>query len=279
MRHAFVGFFCIFISLQLNEIANAAAPGLLPDSLLISDNQELSARLKPALMSLSNWIEDLNQKPFQFLCLGEVHADRPRELVAQVLDGLNFDQLLVEATEEEARSLQLASKRDERLIPWLGANFAPVLLRATARSTPIVGVEATPEQSISTRRRESRDGHIAANIIAQLDNSKKSVAVYGQEHCAKAYANLSNTVPFYRLLLNHLRPAPDTFVSVRYVSSKLNLAVVAKLALSGIERGVYVIDTSKVSPRDYNYDREFRVLLENADYVVVDQDISLDNSP
>ena len=103
--------------------------------LSVEERNELAASLDAALIPVSAWVEQLGEKTFEVICLGEDHESSTREFLAREFFAKVFvDVLLLEATVDGLERIEAAVASGDARVPLLEADIAEIL-RALAPGT------------------------------------------------------------------------------------------------------------------------------------------------
>ncbi len=240
------------------------------------DSSDIQASLKVASLPVAEWVESLNQKSYDLLCLGETHEDFFREFYGPVIQGLQFNKLAIETTTEEWNRIQEAWKTTKQA-KLLNANFAPVLqsLEGKASAVTVLPVEATQQQDLietkytieTGKSHFSRDGFIAQNIQQNLVAGEKTVALYGRHHCSKNNTGLGSVS--FANFLGRTKKVLSVMIMKRRTTEKPNpLAIFLDAGVEGT-KPVMVVESSKIKDEDHNFNWEIKSVLDNFDYVIV----------
>jgi hypothetical protein len=258
----------------------AIATAQIDTDFVKKDTSDIHATLVAASLPVADWIQSLNQKPYDLLCLGESHEDFFREFYGAVLKDLEFPVLAIETTQEELVKIQDTWKATKQA-KLLNANYAPILqsLEGKTPTVRIAPVEATKLQdqmetkyTIETGKSHlSRDGFIAQNILKQTaegnNGGTKIVALYGRNHCSKNNTGLGSVS--FANFLGRSKKVLSVMLLKRQSKEKIN-PLVAYLD-AGVEgsKPVLVLDSSKIKDEDHNFNWEMKSILDNFDYVIV----------
>ncbi len=285
------GIFALVLSLFYASITYSQGLDERWKHLEISTQQDFLSSLQSVRVPLSAWIQNLNENPIDFLCLGERHdASLRAELARQVFPFLKFDVLFLEAVPEKARELVTETQntlQSDKLqqIGLLGAPIGPLLqpVLQTAHHLEILGVEQTAHQkrelnllTAQGTRTLTRDSYIARNILDEWTSGKRHVALYGASHCAKINVDSGWMRPFYPMLAKSQPNAQMRSVkiiveqegSVPQSNTPEGLLMIY-LQSSGFADASFVItDTSRVPPEVYNSKDELLGLFSAYDVIV-----------
>jgi hypothetical protein len=257
--------------------ANSPANGLDP-VFWIADYQDLRAELLAQRSPLTPWLQQINQAPLEFLCLGETHQDAFRQFLAQaIFPQLRVDVLILEASATEVEKL-LSAVTTQDTVPLLGADIAAIIraVRAKNPQVRIVGVDETEEQVTlrnleqrnGDRQHLSRDGFIAQTIRTQFQPGRRHVALFGANHCAAYDLGLGNSRPFFRHLMNRLTRR-DRMKSALFVASTQTNPLTASLQRANLANEMLVIpNTQAIQPAIYNFRWDLRGFFESYDAFV-----------
>lgn len=243
---------------------------------LKKDLIEIHATIVAASQSPSDWVQSLNQKSFDLLCLGESHEDVFRQLYGSVIKDLHFQRLAIESIKEDLELIQ-KSWTENKQARLLGADFTPILVALEGRSPaiPLVPVESTKEQDLletqemlqTGKTSLSRDGFIAQNLLSAMSPGEKWVALYGRHHCAKNNMGLGS-VPFFNFL-QRVKSVLNVMVLKRRSTTTIHpLVVYLDMGVEG-SKPVRVIESAKIKDEDHNFNWEIKTLTDNFDYIIV----------
>ncbi len=254
----------------------ACATAQLEPEFLKRDTSEIQESVKAASLPLSQWIESLNQKPYDLLCLGETHEDFFREFYGPVIQGLQFNKLAIETTSEEWSHIQQTWKSTQQA-KLINANFVPILqsLQSKTPQVTVLPVEATQQQDLQETKYTietgkshlSRDGFIAQNIQQSMLAGEKTVALYGRHHCSKNNTGLGSVS--FANFLGRSKKVLSVMVMKRRSTEKANpLTVFLDAGVEGT-KPVLVVESAKIKDEDHNFNWEIKSVLDNFDYVIV----------
>jgi hypothetical protein len=254
----------------------ACATAQVETDFLKKDVSDIQASIKAASRPVSEWIESLNQKPYDLLCLGESHEDFFREFYGPVIQSVQFNKLAIETTNEEWSKIQ-ESWIITQQAKLLNANFAPILqgLKEKTPQVTVLPVEATQQQDLletkytieTGKSHLSRDGFIAQNIQQNLVAGEKIVAIYGRHHCSKNNTGLGSVS--FANFLGRTKKVLSVMVMKRRSTEKANpLTVFLDAGVEG-SKPVLVVESAKIKDEDHNFNWEIKSILDNFDYVIV----------
>jgi hypothetical protein len=254
----------------------ASASAQVETEFLKRDIIDIQESLKAASVPLSSWVQSLNEKSFDLLCLGESHVDFFRDFYGPVLKELQFNHLAIEATNEDWLKMNEAWKTTQQA-QLLNASFTPILqnLEGKVPAVTVLPVEATREQeqlktkhTIETGKSLlSRDGFIAQNILQNMRDREKTVALYGRLHCSKNNTGLGS-VSFVNFLGRSKKVLSVMLLNRRSPDGQNPLIVYLDAGVEGA-KPVVVVESAKVRDQDHNYNWEIKSVLDNFDYVIV----------
>lgn len=261
----------LILVLQLANAVQEPAPAFLK-----KDSSEIHGSLVAASQSPAEWAQALNQRSFDFLCLGESHEDLFRQLYGSVLKDLSFQKLAIETTQSELELIQKSWVENQQA-QLLGADFGAILMNLDGKvpKVTLVPVESTKEQdlletqeTIKTGKSSlSRDGFIAQNILSAMVPGEKLVALYGRHHCAKNNMGLGS-VPFFNFL-QPIKKGLNVMVLKRKSTTTIHpLVVYLDMGVEGAKQ-VRVVESAKLKDEDHNFNWEIKSLTDNFDYIVV----------
>ena len=238
-----------------------------------STNVDLSKKLYDPDLSVEEWVDDLDSENLPLLCLGERHDDKFRQFYSDFFfSRYTFDVLFMEATQEEVDSLVSRSLGGEEYVSFLGANIAQIIRTVASRNSEIefIGVELTRGQKNevqSSNKLKSREGFIAQNIFDNFSDLKKSVMLYGANHCAYYDIGLGRKTPAIRHL-NKVIPK-EKMRSVRLVFHHPSQYFSASLHALNLPEHAIVFKNSNLVPDEaFNYIWDFKKHLVNFDDVI-----------
>jgi hypothetical protein len=249
----------------------------------LADTLDLRDELTRQGLPLADWIDQVNRSDVTFICLGESHTNAMRSFLAdQLLPLLDIDVLMIEAEAAKAEQIvdpaaaQVTAR--EATTRLLGADIAAVMRSVRARNpqVQIVGVDETDqqkrwrnlEQVQSPQRRLSRDGFIAQNIAQAFQPHRRTVALFGANHCATHDLGLGNARPFFRHLAGVLAPRSQMKSLLLVPSAPLSPLSIA-LGRSNLPALPWVIpDNQAIRPESYNYRWDLTTPLTNFDALV-----------
>ena len=157
--------------------------------LTVEERNELAASLHASLIPVSAWVEQLGEKTFEVICLGEDHESSTREFLArEFFANVFIDVLLLEATVDGLERIEAAVASGDARVPLLEADIAEILAAARARNTGIevAGIEETERQRDARQdlgRAGFRDEAIARNFWEQFRSGRRHVVLIGALHC------------------------------------------------------------------------------------------------
>lgn len=256
--------------------AQVNAVGSVNSDFLKRDLLEIQASVKAASMPVGDWVNLLNQKSYDLLCLGETHEDFFREFYGPVIKDLQFQKLAIETTQDEWIKLQESWKATKQA-QLLNASFAPIMasLEAKLPRVAVVPVEATLQQDqietkymIETGKSHlSRDGFIAHNIQQNMVVGEKTVALYGRHHCSRNNIGLGS-VSFANFLSRQKTVLSVMLMKRRSTEKQNPLSIYLDAGVEGA-KPVLVVESTKLKDEDHNFNWEIKSVLDNFDYVIV----------
>ena len=194
--------------------------------LSVEERNELLAYLHASLVPMSTWVEQIGERRFQVICLGEDHDSSTREFLAREFFAKVFiDVLLLEATVGEMRRIDEAVAAGDARVPLLGVDIAAILGTARTRNTGIrvAGIEETKRQRAARHgmgRNGFRDEAIARNFWDQFEPGRRHGVLIGALHCT----DQGNWL-FGRLLHEAASRMAGEMLSVRIVGQHRNQTV------------------------------------------------------
>ena len=249
----------------------------LDEQFLSTDENNFRAALSQSILSLNDWIQELEQQGIQLICLGETHSNHYRDYYAEhFFSKYAIDTLFLEATQPQVDSFLKGFRNGDQHLNLLAANIFPILQAVLAKNPDarIIGVEATIKQKSAIRaeategqtKQLSRESYIAQNVFDQFKPNQKHVMLYGSLHCAHNDFGLG-TIPAYM----HLKKfVPEGKIrSVRtFFRSRLDYFS-ASLSLLNLPEGTLVFkDTPQIDPIDYSLAWEMQKILKNYQDVI-----------
>ena len=154
------------------------------------ERRELTEYLRASLIPMPTWVEQLDRRTFQILCLGEDHESSSRDFLArEFFAGVPIDVLLLEETVDGLAHIDEAVAAGDAQVPLLDADIAAILRAARARNARIdvAGIEETERQRRARQRKEQanlRDESITRNFWGRFQPGRRHVILFGALHCA-----------------------------------------------------------------------------------------------
>lgn len=219
-----------------------------------SEKVSIKKNLESNLISMEQWLTDVNLSSVQIMCVGEHHEESTRDFLAkEFFTRISTDVLLLEATPEKLKGLIKRMDAGRDYYPLLGADILNILRTVTDRNPDIKtwGIEETDEQQrLQRATSNSRDQSIAHNFWNRFQPEKRHIILFGALHCS----NESNWL-FKNLSSQASPPLKKRMLNVRVLGEHQNgplEAFVYFLDEIGIEKKAFVIaDTSSLHPRIY----------------------------
>lgn len=244
-----------------------------------TDITDIVGHVKESTSLLEVWADEINEKDYNLLCLGETHNNDFRFFYGETLKLLDFKSLALELKEEPFEQL-IKDWEEQKPLYILNATFDPIAEAVDLKEekVKVFGVEPTQEQKVfslnqqlETGKREySRDGFIAKNIVDSFTDGEKMVALYGSHHC-RVNNQGAGTTPF----ANHLKKywGSQKVLNVRVfnrnsVSSPHPLISFVD-SLSEFRRKTVVVSSEKLQPEMHNYNWDILKLTKNFDYIII----------
>lgn len=154
-----------------------------------SEKNRLMNQIQSSMLPLDTWINQLEKSDYQIICLGELHQETTRRIIAEKLFvKMELDVLMLESTPEHLNFLLEKADSDRSYYPLLGADILAVL-RTVIEKNPKVhirGIEGTDTQKGNPNTFSgTRDQTIAKNFRNVFQSGKRHVILFGRLHCAK----------------------------------------------------------------------------------------------
>jgi hypothetical protein len=196
-------------------------------------------RLTAQLISVEQWLTDIEQTHWEIICLGELHEENTRNFLAEkIFPVVGTDALMLEATPKKLQGLIRRRDAGRDYFPLLDADILNVL-RAVEHRNPglrIQGIEETDDQQ-SSGRSNSRDRSIAQNFWERYRPGQRHIILFGALHCT----NEPNWL-FHNL---HNR------ASASLAKRMLNVRVLGEHQSGPVEAFVYFLDGIGVEKDDF----------------------------
>lgn len=264
--------FTILQTLSFNTLA--AAPRVSLDPIFFNTRaHDFKKALNNSKVPVSQWVQDLEQKPPQLICLGETHNDKFRSFFAEnFFNQYTVDTLFLEARQEQVDEFIKRLNQGETYINLLGANIAPILKIARNRNPKVrfIGVELTKMQkgAITLERVNegthflSREGFIAQNVMNHFIENQRHVMLYGALHCANSDLGLGKVIPAYKLLQRVL--PKDSALNVKTMFHNISNFFTASLVRFDLPKEMMVIhDAPEINPESYSLEWKMKRILKN----------------
>jgi len=210
--------------------------------------------LKFNLISMEQWLTQLDQSDYQVICMGELHEESTRNFLAEEFFAkFSTDVLLLEATPKNLKRLIDRMNAGRDYFPLLNADIMKILRTVKNRNPNIkyYGIEETDEQQKGQHSHSiSRDQSVAHNFWDRFQPGRLHIILFGALHCTNEpnwlFENLcSQASPIVR----------ERMLNVRVLSEHQNgpvEAFVYFLDAIGIEKKHFVIpNTDSLHPRIY----------------------------
>jgi hypothetical protein len=206
-----------------------------------STRETITENLATHLLSMDQWLKELDHAAYQVICLGELHEEATRAFLSQTFfTGFSIDTLMLEATPETLNGIRRRLKAGRQYFPLLGADGLAILRAAEARnpSISICGIEETDRQAKRQPGQSgTRDRAIAANFWRAFIPGKRHVILFGALHCT----NEENW------LFHNLHSQAD--VSLK--EGMLNACVVGEHQDGVLEAFVFFLDEIGLAPTTF----------------------------
>jgi len=219
-------------------------------------------------ISVEAWTSGINASGVEFICLGERHDNTFRKRISeQILSGLDFDTLMIEANQPETEKLAEEVAQGKETINHLGADFANIL-RAAKKRNPnlkLAGIEETKEQEHARRDapQYQRDSSIAENLMNGYAPGNRQVAIYGALHCGNNSVSMSFQRPFYQHI-SKIVDADKRINALVVIDSDWNNKFSVYMTMLELSDKSFVIpDTAAVDPALYNFNWDLRQYFDN----------------
>jgi hypothetical protein len=206
-----------------------------PEKIAIKEN------LDSNLISMEQWLTLLEKSNCQILCMGELHKEATRRVLAEeFFSKIRANALLLEATPKNLKRLIKRMEAGRNYFPLLDADILNILCAAKGRNPDIkiYGIDETDKQ---TRQHQgltnSRDESIAKNFWATFEPGLRHVILFGALHCT----NESNWL--FNNLLNQASP--------KLKEGMLNAQILGEHQNGPLEAFVYFLDEIAVNRRTF----------------------------
>lgn len=225
----------------------------LPDG----EREAIVGNLRDSMLPVRPWLAGIDRLGYEFICLGERHADATRRFLAeQVLRDLPMDVLLLETTPDELAESMARMQANEPYVSLLDADIGSVI-RAARERNPELAIAGIEEQAAQRARRQTeghgtRDKSITENFRTHVRRGKRHVVLIGALHCTDQEDWL-----YRRVRESERRIGHEHMINVNVLGSHQDGALEAFLAFLdevGIAHGDFVIaDTSALHPAIYDW--------------------------
>jgi hypothetical protein len=217
-----------------------------------SQKGAIKKNLRDNLISMEQWVKDLQQSDLQIICVGELHEESTRRFLSKrFFSTVNTDVLLLETTPDKLKRLIRRMNNGRDYFPLLEADILDIL-RTVKNKNPdikILGIEETDDQEKhQSNHSNPRDQSIAHNFWKKYKKGSRHIILFGADHCTNEsnwlFKNLwnhaSNTLKEHMLNVNvlgeHQKGSLEAFV---YFLDEI-----------GIEKQTFVVpDTSALHPQ------------------------------
>ncbi len=222
--------------------------------------KEFKEQILKNSMSMEQWIEQVSNDGTSFICLGETHQDTFRNFLNHNFFSKYYtDILYLESSKSDLESIttQLIEE-DPSHVKLLGAPIGNIINTASNLNQNLVILPAEPNEeqeryarnynNIQYSKYISKDSIIAQSFLYSLQPTKRHVALYGANHCARHDIGLSNT-PFMRIIDPFFKTAKITSKSVLLIDENYSNFFYIYLSILGLAKKTLVIpDTKKSIP-------------------------------
>lgn len=152
------------------------------------ERDAIRAGIEASVWTVDRWLDTLEARPPEFLCIGESHQDSYRDFLARrFFSSYAVDRLYLEATDGTVPWIEMRSDLGERDVDLLRADIAEVI-RAAIERNPEVEIRGAEETASQRRARRAagaggRDDSIYRNVVDGYVPGKRHAAVLGALHC------------------------------------------------------------------------------------------------
>lgn len=206
-----------------------------------TEKRTIKRNLVSNLISVKKWLDSLNERPYEIICLGELHDESTRRFLAeQFFSKINTDVLPLEATPDKLESLIKRMESGRSYFPLLGADIMSLLrtVRSKNSNIQLYGIEETQkEQNNQLSDLNPRDKSLAHNFWECYQPGKKHIALLGRLHCAKEPG-------WFFHILRAQAPVP-------LKKKMLSVAVLGEHQNGPLEAFVYFLQEVAVNPGDF----------------------------
>jgi hypothetical protein len=240
-----------------------------------TETSQVKEHIQSIVKTPKDFIEDLNKKNWELLCIGETHDNDYRKFIAgSILDGLQFDQMMIETEADKTRQLVTAYETGQTKIPMLGAEFSDILKAAFSKipTTEFFGVEVVKSEKGRMNLEELRTGRtllsretFIAQHITDLKIPGKTAVLYGASHCANRDIGGLSAPPFFTLLNQTIAGEKVSIKVQKFAFSEKHLSYLQRFGATP----PYALDLNSLDPKLVNYRNDIIDLKENYDYLVV----------
>ncbi len=215
-----------------------------------ADRARILASIDENVLTMDEWLRQLAQSRWEFLCLGERHYDEHRRFMAEeFFKRLPLDVLFLETEPDKLQEMIAVSDTAGGTAYLLKAEISGVLnaVRSANPDVELIGAEAEEDD----RGGLSRDSWVAKQIRARYVPQARNAALYGALHCT------NGGTWYYNQLLESggtLRPESMISVDIRNAGSAEALPMVLFLSELGITESSFVIpDVNALEPEIYEW--------------------------
>lgn len=250
-------------------------------SFLKFDHVDLKEALKNKVLSPALWQQKINESVWDFLCVGEKHDQKIRDLISlNILEDLKIDHLLLETQGDTIPTL-LSDYAQTGSAQLLGAPLTSIL-KTVYKTNPeikISGVEQTSAQAFLKtqetikfqRGKLSREAFIAQNIVDSFQKGEKTLALYGALHCSFLNEGLGLDTPFFLLMGSYFKTQGLKTSNIKIIQAADHRVLTALLRQYGYlkREPIILTELQSLDPRYYNYQVDLFKLFKGFENIVL----------
>ena len=195
--------------------------------------------LEQNLLSIEQWITELERSDYTIICLGEFHDESTRQFLAEeFFSSFTVDVLHLEANPKELRRLSRKMEAGREYFPLLEADIITILRAVRARNPHIIirGIEETAQQEKLGKGR-TRDCSLAENFWKRFHPEATNIILFGAAHCS------NDPHWLYGRLRSQALPSLD--------ARMLNVRILGEHQSGPIEGFVFFLDEIGVTVEDF----------------------------